>query len=154
MAQGDKYSTSFIDTKGQTVGTADLTPTAHGVLVSVDMRNLPPGEHAFHLHEKGVCDAADGFKSAGGHYGPAGREHGYFSEHGPHAGDMPNQFVAQDGRLKAQTILALVTFEGGEAPIFDQDGSALVLHAVADDYRSQPAGNAGDRIACAVIKRK
>jgi superoxide dismutase, Cu-Zn family len=153
-AQDTTHKVDFVDTKGQPAGTAELTESPNGVLVKADLRNVPPGEHAFHLHETGVCDPQSGFRSAGGHYGPGGAQHGYLVEQGPHAGDMPNQFAEESGRLRAEAILPMVTFEGGSAPMFDQDGSALVLHAGVDDYQSQPAGDAGDRIACAVVKRQ
>jgi Cu-Zn family superoxide dismutase len=113
-----------------------------------------PVGHAFHIHEKGQCDAATSFESAGGHFAPLKHTHGYLSADGPHAGDMPNQFVGSDGALQLQVVNPNVTLGSGEGALFDADGSALVLHAKLDDYRSQPSGDAGDRIACAVIQRK
>jgi superoxide dismutase, Cu-Zn family len=143
----------FMNPDGKPIGSATLTETPTGVLISVELSSLPPGVHGFHVHEIGRCDPASGFESAGGHYNPGAARHGYLVEGGPHAGDMPNQTVEQDGKLKAEVFNPSVMFTSGRAPLFDQDGSALVVHATADDHRSQPSGNAGSRLACAVIQR-
>ncbi|PWS37073.1 CRISPR-associated protein Csn1 [Falsiroseomonas bella] len=145
---------SFIDPKGERIGSAHLADTPNGVLITVELRNLPPGVHAFHVHETGRCEADGGFRSAGGHYAPRGHQHGYLVQGGAHAGDMPNQQVGEDGMLRAQVMNDKVTLRPGEASLLDRDGSAIVLHAQADDHRSQPAGDAGGRIACAVIERR
>ncbi|WP_395666184.1 superoxide dismutase family protein [Methylocella sp.] len=142
----------FIDASGAKIGTATLKPSPNGVLIEAKLSKLPPGVHAFHIHEKGVCDAADGFKSAGGHYGAPGSKHGFMTEHGPHAGDVTNQTALADGTMTIEAFNDKVTIEGGAMPLLDADGSSLVLHAKPDDYASQPAGDAGGRIACAVIK--
>lgn len=141
----------LVDTKGEAIGTVVAEQTPSGVLVAIVATGLPEGEHAFHIHEKGVCDASTGFTSAGGHYAPAANAHGYRAKGGHHAGDMPNLFVAADGSLSAQVLNSSVTLIGGDAPLADADGSAIVIHAAADDYSSQPSGAAGDRIACAVL---
>jgi Cu-Zn family superoxide dismutase len=141
----------FVDRKGDTIGSATLVQTPAGVLIAVEIRGLPTGELAFHVHERGACEPDKGFETAGGHYNPRGHAHGYRADKGPHAGDMPNQVVPESGVLRAQVLNHMVTLEKGEATLFDADGSALVLHAKPDDYRSQPAGAAGDRIACAVV---
>jgi Cu-Zn family superoxide dismutase len=151
--EGQKATASFIDDKGQTVGSATLTQTPHGVLISLDLKDIPPGEHAFHVHEKGVCNAADKFMSAGGHYNPGKKQHGYMMAGGTHAGDMPNLVASPDGTLKTSVLNAQVTLGSGEGTLFGSDGTALVLHAKGDDYKSQPAGDAGGRIACGVIKK-
>jgi Cu-Zn family superoxide dismutase len=145
---------SFVNAQGQQVGTAHLAQTPAGVLITLDLRNLSPGVHAFHIHQTGRCDASGGFQSAGGHYAPRGNQHGYLVQGGSHAGDMPNQLVAQDGTLRAQVLNDKVTLGQGEGSLFDSDGSALMLHGQADDYRSQPAGDAGSRVACGVIERR
>ncbi len=150
---GQKASASFVNQEGKAIGTATLTQTPSGVLIAIDVTGLPPGEHAFHVHQKGVCEGAGKFASAGGHYDAHGKKHGYMTEGGPHGGDMPNQFVGPDGVLKAQVLNAGVTLGSGDGTLFGPDGTALVIHAKADDYASQPAGEAGDRIACAVIKQ-
>lgn len=143
----------FMDQQGRTIGTATLIETPSGVLIRAEVANLPPGVHGFHVHEVGKCDPASKFESAGGHYNPTGAKHGYMVEGGPHAGDMPNQTVGSDGKMVAEVINPHVSFGSGKATLFDQDGSALVVHATADDYRSQPSGAAGDRLACAVIEK-
>jgi Cu-Zn family superoxide dismutase len=143
---------TFVDLQGKEVGTATLTQTPNGVLISIEVRGLTPGAHAFHIHEKGSCDPATKFASAGGHYA-LGKKHGFNTEGGPHPGDMPNQFAEQDGVLHAEVIDPSVTLGSGNGTLLGPDGTALVIHAKADDYASQPAGNAGDRIACAPIKR-
>lgn len=146
-------SATFIDVSGKTVGRATLTQTPGGVLIDIDLAGIAPGEHGFHIHAVGRCDAADGFKSAGEHFAPRSSKHGYHDAGGPHGGDMPSQFAAADGRLRAHVVNPGVTLGAGATSVFDTNGSALVLHAKPDDYRSQPSGEAGDRIACAVIER-
>ena len=149
----DSATATFVDAKGKQIGKATLTQTPNGVLIDVDVSNLPAGEHAFHIHQTGRCDPGEGFKSAGDHYAPRKHEHGFKVEAGPHGGDMMNQFVGGDGKLRAHVINMRVTLGEGEGTLFDQDGSALVVHAKGDDYQTQPSGGAGDRIACAVIER-
>jgi Cu-Zn family superoxide dismutase len=146
-------SASFINAQGNDIGSATLTETPSGVLISLDLRGLPTGEHAFHIHEKGVCNPADKFMSAGGHFNVHDKKHGYLVEGGPHPGDMPNLVIATDGNLRANVLNTAVTLSSREGSLFGPDGTALVIHDRPDDYKSQPAGNAGDRIACAVIKR-
>lgn len=150
----DKATAAFINAEGKEIGSANFTQTPNGVLIVLDVRGLPAGEHAFHVHQKGLCDAAGKFTSAGGHFEPKGHKHGYLVEGGPHAGDMPNQFVGADGVLKASVLNTSVTLGAGDGTLFGPDGTALVIHAKPDDYKSQPAGDAGDRIACAVIKKQ
>lgn len=144
---------SLIDTNGQAIGTAELiqTPT-NLVLIRLDIRGLEPGTHAFHIHETGECTAPE-FTSAGGHFDPHGRSHGFLHVEGEHGGDMLNIQVPQNGHLQTERVARHVTLESG-APgyLLDRDGSALVIHAGADDYESQPAGDAGSRVACGVIR--
>jgi len=137
---------------GKKIGMVMLHETPAGVLVKADVRGIPAGEHGFHFHQKGSCDTATKFESAGGHFTGGDRQHGYMVASGPHGGDMPNQFVGADGVLKAQVMNTGVTLSAGPRSLLDADGSALMIHAGADDYTSQPSGNAGGRIACAVIK--
>lgn len=142
---------TFVDLEGNESGSATLSQNKGGVLVEVELRGLEPGEHGFHLHQVGQCDPADGFKSAGDHLALEGQEHGFMAAGGPHSGDMPNQFVGSDGVLKAHVLAPAIALQD-EATVFDADGTAIVVHAAPDDYSSQPSGNAGDRVACAVIE--
>ncbi|MFD2236717.1 superoxide dismutase family protein [Aureimonas populi] len=141
---------TFIDGEGNEIGTAEFTATPGGVLISYEASGLPAGEWVgFHFHETGTCDAATHHESAGAHFNPTDAEHGYLAENGPHAGDMPNQYVAGDGTLRAQVFNPLVTLGEGETDIADR---ALMIHGGADDYLSQPSGDAGSRLACAVVE--
>ena len=128
-------------------GKVTLSQTGSGmVLVRIDLSGVPEGEHGVHLHETGDCSAAD-FKSAGGHIAGT-RAHGFLAEGGPHPGDMPNMTVGADGILKADVFL---NFLDVDSMIMDADGAAFIVHDGADDYTSQPAGDAGSRIACGVF---
>ncbi|MCT2400577.1 superoxide dismutase family protein [Novosphingobium mangrovi (ex Huang et al. 2023)] len=149
--EGKTVEANVIGLDGNSLGKVTLVQTPTGVLVSTDLKGLPEGEHGFHFHEKGVCDPAEGFKTSGGHFAAGAHEHGLMTMGGPHGGDMPNQYVGPDGVLKEQIFNTGVTLTPGPKSLLDADGSALVIHAGADDYTSQPAGAAGARIACAVI---
>ena len=124
------------------------------MLIDFQLHGLPPGAHAVHVHTSGNCDTKTGFASAGPHFSPLpGKMHGYMAKGGPHEGDLPNQYAAADGTLRASVISNAFSLGNGKKSIFDRDGASLIVHAKADDYMSQPAGNAGDRIACGVIIR-
>jgi len=140
------------DAQGKTLGEATLRESAAGVLVKLDLQGVPAGTHAFHIHTVGKCDAPD-FMTAGGHFNPTTMKHGLLATGGPHAGDMPNLYVPADGKLSVEVLDSNVTLAAGPKSVFDADGSALMLHATADDYTSDPAGNAGARIACGVVTR-
>lgn len=141
--------------EGGDVGTVTLQPAAFpGLIVTLEATALPPGVHAFHLHETGSCDPATGFKSAGGHFNPTKKAHGWLNEKGAHLGDLPNIHVPETGALTQEFFIpgvSLVDMDGAEA-LLDDDGAAVVIHAGVDDYKSDPAGDAGERIACGVIE--
>jgi Cu-Zn family superoxide dismutase len=130
------------------VGTVTLQQTPHGALVHAKLMNLPAGTHAFHVHAIGKCEPP--FKSAGGHFNASGQKHGILSEAGMHAGDMPNIHISPSGALEIEVLAAGVHLDD---QLFDADGSAIVMHQGADDYKTDPAGAAGPRITCGVIQR-
>lgn len=135
---------------GRPAGVATLLNDARGLRVTVNAMGMTPGEHGFHLHTTGKCEAP-GFTSAGGHLNPGARKHGRLADGGPHLGDLPNLRIAANG-----TGSTTEPVSGGDAPlgaIFDADGTAIIIHANADDYRTDPTGNAGDRVACGVFSR-
>jgi Cu-Zn family superoxide dismutase len=140
------------DAGANVVATAELQPTGAGVWIKLQATVLPAGVHGFHIHETGECSPPD-FTSAGDHFDPADTEHGFLAEMGPHAGDMPNIHVPESGELTVEIINPMVVLEPGHPrTLFDADGSALVIHDGPDDFSSQPAGDAGSRIACGVIE--
>ena len=143
---------ALIDAQGRSIGTVRAWQTAGGVSFRVDATGLPHGIHGLHVHSVGRCDPPE-FTSAGPHWNPASRKHGTNNPAGPHAGDLPNVTVASNGVLAATVTVpgASLTGPGPAGVLLDHDGAALVLHAAADDYVTDPSGNSGARIACAVI---
>jgi Cu-Zn family superoxide dismutase len=138
--------------QGQAIGTATLTQEMNMVHIALDVKGLTPGQHAIHVHMTPTCEGP-AFTSAGGHFNPAGKKHGTQNPEGPHAGDMPNFTVAADGTSKAMVMASNLTLGTGANSVFTNGGTALVIHAGADDMKTDPAGAAGDRIACGVIKK-
>jgi Cu-Zn family superoxide dismutase len=138
------------DGSGAQVGTATLEKSGKGVKVKLAITKLSPGTHGIHFHEKGECKGPD-FKSAGGHFNPAGKEHGTKSAKGPHAGDLGNFEVQPDGTATVLLTAEGVTFGKGVSSLQHPGGTALVIHALADDNVTQPSGNSGDRTACSEI---
>ncbi|MEW5849320.1 MAG: superoxide dismutase family protein [Myxococcota bacterium] len=140
------------DAKGAPVGTVTLTETPSGVLIKGDLQNVPPGVHAIHIHDVGKCEPP--FESAGGHFNPTHKSHGYELKAGHHAGDLPNITVPETGKLQFEHLASDITISKGESSLLDKDGAAIVIHASADDYETQPSGASGNRIACGEITKK
>lgn len=140
---GDGPVTPLVNGAGASVGGVQVEQRSGGAYVRVAVEGLPPGDHGLHLHAVGRCDSP-AFQSAGGHWNPAGRQHGHLNPAGQHAGDLPNLTVSTNGR-------GAINFLATGGPLNDADGTALVIHAKPDDYKTDPSGNSGDRIACAVI---
>jgi Cu-Zn family superoxide dismutase len=150
-AQSAESATAAMkDASGKDLGTVTLSDSSGRIIASGQLSGLPRGEHAIHLHTVGKC-APPKFETAGDHWNPTGREHGTLNPNGPHLGDLPNFSVAQNGSGRVA-----VTAPGGTVrsanPLLDSDGAAVVVHAKPDDYKSQPSGSSGDRIACGVVE--
>lgn len=141
-----------MDSSGARVGVATFSLVEGGARLGVSVSGLSPGEHGIHIHERGDCTSPD-FSSAGAHLNPAGRQHGLENPAGPHAGDLPNLKVEADG--SADTIFAVSPdlLAGGEGPLFQPGGTAVVVHAEQDDQHTDPSGGSGARVACGVVKR-
>jgi Cu-Zn family superoxide dismutase len=136
----------LINSAGQAIGTVVAWQTAGGVSFRINATGLPHGIHGIHVHQVGRCDVPD-FASSGSHWNPANKQHGLNNPQGPHAGDLPNIEVSANGVLSQTVVLPNATM----AQLLDADGSSLMIHAGPDDNVSQPAGNSGAKIACAVI---
>ncbi|HUE79403.1 MAG TPA: superoxide dismutase family protein [Sphingomicrobium sp.] len=137
---------ALVNSAGQSLGSVRMWETPGGVTFRIGAAGLPHGIHGIHVHAVGRCDPP-GFATAGGHWNPADTQHGFNNPAGPHRGDLPNITVAANGVLQEAVSLPGASFE----TMLDADGAALVIHAAADDYATDPSGNSGDRIACAVI---
>ena len=136
------------DSAGRELGSVTLTETAQGIAIAGTLRGLPPGDHGFHLHTVGQC--APTFEAAGGHWNPTGAQHGSENPQGPHFGDLPNVTVGADSSVTIQATTPGGTLRGTNA-LLDADGAAVMVHATADDNRTDPSGAAGGRIACGVV---
>ncbi len=143
----------LMDSAGRTVGVATFLEREDGVDIGVSVTGLPPGPHGLHIHERGVCEPPS-FESAGGHFNPGGDAHGTEAQGGPHAGDLPNLIVGRHGTGRLSLHNDRISLGSGDDGLLEGDGTALVVHAGADDYTSQPSGDAGGRIACGVIRER
>ncbi|RIX48766.1 superoxide dismutase family protein [Paenibacillus nanensis] len=142
----------IINSKGEQIGRAQLMQQGEKVVIGVEAQGLPPGTHAIHIHTEGKCDTPD-FTSAGPHFNPHDKQHGFKNPKGFHSGDLPNIEVKSDGTLKVKLESAAVTLKPGKPnSLLKSGGTSLIIHEKKDDYVTDPAGNAGARIACGVIK--
>lgn len=140
------------NSKGETVGLATFTEGVNGVMVVAHVHKMEPGFHGFHIHQTGKCTPPD-FKSAGDHFNPFEAQHGFHGPDGQHAGDLPNLLVSPDSTGVIVTYAPLVTLSEGKNSLFHPEGTALVIHEKPDDFKTDPAGDAGDRVACGRITK-
>lgn len=149
----NQASATVRDANGNAIAQVRLSETPNGVHLRAEFTGAPAGAHGFHIHETGQCSGD--FSSAGGHFNPKGRSHGFTVAAGPHLGDMPNVHIPESGALTVEFFAPEVGMVAdGVNTLFDSDGAAIVLHQGTDDYESQPSGAAGPRLGCGVIERR
>ena len=146
-------SAELRNANGQPAGTAALTQVPGGVRIVIDAKGLPPGPHGVHIHETGKCEGPQ-FTTAGAHFNPDKKQHGTMNPQGAHAGDLPNITIAADGTGRLETMTERIALGSGTTSVFDADGSAIVVHSGPDDFKTDPTGNSGGRIACGVIVKR
>jgi len=150
-ASSNAAATSEIkNASGQTVAMGRFNQAGNVVRIVIEAHGLPAGAHAVHVHTVGKCDPPD-FTSAGPHFNPTSKQHGALNPQGPHAGDLPNITIAADGTGRMETTTEQLSLASGVTSVFDADGSAVVIHANPDDFKTDPTGNSGARIACGVL---
>jgi Cu-Zn family superoxide dismutase len=142
----------IVNAQGQSIGTAKILPAKKGVKIEVNVSQLPPGNHGIHIHAVGKCEGP-AFTTAGGHLNPDTKKHGKDNPEGPHAGDLLMIDVKADGTAKATLVDTMVTLGDGANSLFHDGGTAIVIHEKEDDYKTDPTGNSGGRIACGVIQK-
>jgi Cu-Zn family superoxide dismutase len=142
----------IVNAQGQNIGTAKIVPAKKGVKIEVNVSQLPPGKHGIHIHAVGKCEGP-AFITAGGHLNPDTKKHGKDNPEGPHAGDLLMIDVKADGTAKATLLDTMVTLGDGANSLFHDGGTAMVIHEKEDDYKTDPTGNSGARIACGVIQK-
>ena len=142
----------IVNAQGQNIGSAKIVPAKKGVKIEVNVSQLPPGKHGIHIHAVGKCDGP-AFTTAGGHLNPDTKKHGKDNPEGPHAGDLLMIEAKADGTAKATLLDTMVTLGDGPNSVFHEGGTSIVIHEKEDDYKTDPAGNSGTRIACGVIQK-
>lgn len=149
----NELKVKLVNSQGQSAGTVTFKPVKKGVKMTVKLENVSFGEHGVHIHEHGVCDAPD-FKAAGGHFNPTGKHHGFENPEGHHAGDLPkNVSVGENHKGEASFVLTDISMDPNlPNSIFANGGTSVVVHEHADDEKTDPSGNSGNRIACGVVK--
>lgn len=151
---GQNANAIFINRNGDSIGTALFMQTESGVRIIVELSNLPPATYALHIHQKAACENPK-FETAGEHFNPYNKQHGFLNSAGPHAGDLPNIQVSSDGKVLDTIITDLLTLrKGAKNSLLTKEGTSIIVHSSPDDYLTQPSGSSGERIACGIIKEQ
>lgn len=145
---------SIINNGGVEIGSAEFKQGSRGILMTLSVRDLPPGKHGMHFHSVGDCTPLETFAAGSGHIMPKMLPHGFFHPDGPHAGNLPNLVVAADGTAEIEIYTNMLMLDQGDGKVLDEDGSTLMIHANQDDHFTQPIGGSGGRIGCGIIEAK